>query len=537
MLFNHEYNIQLPTPREWQEKNFPAVINKLQANINTLLCVPTGTGKTVLAAMAIADYIKRQKRVLFIVDRLVLIQQTKSVFESCGMPCDILQGQNSTYTNAPIIIASQQTLVRRDMPVVDLVIIDETHIISLALKEILKTLTIPVLGLSATPFAKGLSKIYKNLFNPYTTNQATLDGVLVPLRVKECKMIDMSGSKKIGGEFSDRDVETAANRIIGDIVKEYRIHANNKAICFAATIKQCESLAAEFISQGINAAVFCATTNAHERKIMIEKFSQNDREIMVLISVAALSTGFDARNVETILDCRPLSKSLSVYIQSIGRGLRSNPGKKECLLLDFTGNMGHFMEDFVNFYMHGIGYLDSGEKLEKARPEKYRKKKESKGCPKCHSKLWVIVDSNVSCLACGHIVPKQEEEFQAQRNNYEVKELDIFSAVKNQTNSSLWTELSNYTYAKVLAGKIDNEKALKMAKAIYKNITNEFPKWGEILKPTVELKVSKKVLNKIALLKLEYNKSLKSVPLRQAEFNTVNHIQSSLLEGDTPPWI
>ncbi len=510
MLFDDIATINLPQPREWQHKALPTILDNIDSNNNMLLCVPTGTGKTKMALMAIAHYVKQNKRALFVVDRLVLIQQTKEAFEECGIRCDILQGSNSAYTNAAVVIASQQTLVRREFPKrIAVIFVDETHIMSKSLKDIIKdNFNIPTIGLSATPFAKGLGLVYKTLYNPYTTKQATDDGVLVPLKVKECKAINMAGAKKIGGEYSDHDVEERANDIIGDVVGEYITHANNKAIAFCATIKQSMALSEEFNRNGILSAVFCATTTAEERKEILNSYAKHDG-VKVLVSVAALATGFDAPNVRTILDCRPLSRSLSTYIQSVGRGLRSMKNKDECLLLDFTGNMHHFADDFVDFYLNGLSSLDDGVKKDRVRKDEEKKeKKDSKGCPQCQSKLWVLANNNWNCLACGYVIEQPKEEFAAQKRDYEVIELDIFQAAKKgETNRQLWIELSNYVTQWKDNPTYDKEKALKRAIAMYKQMTGTFPKWGQKLSPNTNVKISSEVLGKITQMNIAYAKS------------------------------
>lgn len=510
MLFDESLEINLPEPREWQKKALPKLLQQIDSHINTLLCVPTGTGKTKMALMAIANYVKQGKRALFVVDRLVLIQQTKEAFEECGIRCDILQGNNSTYTNAPVVIASQQTLIRRDFPRnIHVIFIDETHIMSKQLKEIIKDQKISTIGLSATPFTKGLGLVYKELYNPYTTQQATNDKVLVALRVKECKPINMAGAKKIGGEYSDHDVEERAIDVVGDVVAEYKNHANNKAIAFCATIKQSLALAEEFNKNGVSTAVFCATTTTEERKEILKSYAE-DNGIQVLVSVAALATGFDAPNVRTVLDCRPLSRSLSTYIQSIGRGLRSMAGKDDCLLLDFTGNMRHFADDFVDFYLNGLDSLDNGVKKDRVRKDNENKKdkQEAKGCPECQSKLWVLANNNWNCLSCGYVVEQPKEEFNAQKSDYEVKDLDIFAAAaKGETNKQLWTELSNYVLQWKDHPNFDKEKALKKCMAMYKQITGSWQKWGQKLTPSADGKISTEVQNKITQLNIAYAKS------------------------------
>lgn len=504
MLFDYEEpTITIPTLRDWQAKAIPEMLGFMLNNDKIVLCIPTGCGKTVAAGVIIADYVKRGKKVLFVVDRLVLIQQTIESFASLGIRCDILQGMNSTHTNAPVIVASQQTLVRRDLPAeLSAVFVDECHVLSAAFKKIINEWSIPVVGLSASPFTRGMSKIFNRLYNPYTTKQATDDGVLVPLKVIECVKMDMSKAKKIGGEYSDHDVEEKGIEIIGDVVAEYKRYANNKAIAFCATIKQCMALSDELNASGVPSAIFCATTTAEERKEILRLYNTTN-EIMVLVSVAALATGFDSKCIKTVLDCRPLSRSLSLYIQSIGRGLRSMDGKESCLLLDFTGNMRKFSVDFVDFYFNGIESLDSGEKKDRTRKEEPEKpKKEGKGCPECQSSLWVRANNTMHCLACGYEVKPDIEKFETQKVDYVTKEFDIFAARKGETNNELWGNCCLYAQNKFPS---DKELAKKRAKFYYKNITGEWPLFTERFK--VAKKSNPEIINKIVSMNIAYAKA------------------------------
>jgi superfamily II DNA or RNA helicase len=314
--------------------------------------------------------------------------------------------------------------------------------------------------------------------NPITAQQLTKDGILVPLKAIRCKKIDMTGAKKIAGEYSDSEVEARAIDIVGDVIKEYKKHANNKAIAFCATIKQSEALAGEFNANGIPAAVFCSTTTAEERLMIVHKYTYTN-DIMVLVSVSALATGFDAPNVQTVIDCRPLNKSLSTYVQSIGRGLRTYPDKTHCLLMDFTGNIIKFMEDFEDVYCNGIDSLCNAEKKDTVKPEKPKDKekklKQRKHCPQCQSNMWL----GRNCLACGYILPVEMEQFEADKIEYEVVEVDLFKGKKNQTNTMLWKEICRYVYSKTNHAYRDVSSMTKRALALYKNISGEFPKYGE----------------------------------------------------------
>jgi DNA repair protein RadD len=179
----------------------------------------------------------------------------------------------------------------------------------------------------------------------------------------------MSGAETSGGEWTDRAAGERGMEIIGDVVSEWHKHGEGrKTIVFGATIAHCEELCRQFVESGVMAAVFTSDTSKSEREDLLKEYRKPDSTLRVLISVEALAKGFDVQDVGCVVDCRPLRKSLSTAIQMWGRGLRASPetGKKDCLLLDHSGNILRFAEDFTDIFYNGLAELDCGEKLDKA---------------------------------------------------------------------------------------------------------------------------------------------------------------------------
>jgi len=240
-----------------------------------------------------------------------------------------------------------------------------------------------------------------------------------------------------------------------------------------------------FINQGIMAAVFTSETTAKEREAILEDYRRQDSYIRILISVEALAKGFDVPDVGCVCDARPLRKSLSTAIQMWGRGLRSSPetGKTDCLLLDFSGNIGRFAEDFTEVFFNGLESLDMGDKLDKKIRED--SDHEPKGCPKCGYKPF-----SKRCMACGYehvtesataVVPGQMVEISIG----EGKNKKVLAPNAEQ----LWHQL--VAYAKVHSAP---EKQQGRAYHLFKKITGQDPAWKFTTAPNVE--ISKNVQNK-----------------------------------------
>lgn len=153
-----------------------------------------------------------------------------------------------------------------------------------------------VVGLSATPFSKGLGRLFTNLVNATTMHDLTEAGVLVPMRVMSCTTANMDGAETSGGEWTDSAAAERGMEIVGDVVSEWVRHGENrKTIVFGATIAHCEELCRQFIGAGVMAAVFTSHTTPTERKALLDEYRKPDSDLRVLISVEALAKALMCR--------------------------------------------------------------------------------------------------------------------------------------------------------------------------------------------------------------------------------------------------
>lgn len=399
---------RLPTPRPFQESAHQALRQGfVEGHRCQLVCAPTGAGKTVLALRVALEALLRGKRVVFLADRTTLINQTSAAADAAGLTAHgiIQAGHPRRDSSLPFQIASAQTIAKREFwPQADVVVVDECHTMHGCWVEYARNNPATVvIGLTATPFSKGLGQVFTRLVNATTMHELTESGVLVPMRVLSCTRPDMAGAATSkSGEWSDKAAEERGMEIIGDVVHEWVQHAENrKTIVFASTIAHAKELCAQFVGAGVLAAVFTSETTASERETLVREFAKPDASLRVLVSVEALAKGFDVPDVGCVVDCRPLRKSLSTAIQMWGRGLRSSPdtGKTDCILLDHSGNILRFAEDFEQVFFNGVESLDMGEKLDRTvrkEPEDY----EAKACPSCGHKPF-----GKRCMACGFEKP------------------------------------------------------------------------------------------------------------------------------------
>ena len=489
-----------PEPRGFQLQALESLREGIRAgHKNQCVMAPTGAGKTFIAMQLIDKALAKGKRCAFLCDRVTLINQTSDVAHRYGLGNHgIIQADNPRLNlSKQFQIASVQTLARRGWPEFDLIIVDECHTLYKTWVEYVGSpeCTAKVVGLSATPFSKGMAYTFTNLVNAATMHDLTHLGVLVPMRIFSCRQPDMSGAETLGGEWSDRAAEERELVLIGDVVAEWQRYAKDrKTIVFGATIRHCEELVRQFIEAGIPAATFTADTPESERIDLLNDYRQKDSYLRVLVSVEALAKGFDVPDVGCVVDARPLRKSLSTAIQMWGRGLRSSKetNKEDCLLLDFSGNIIRFLRDYEHIFHNGLDRLDDGDKLDKTVREDDQDY-EPAGCPKCgHTPF------GQKCMSCGYEAPKRAVQEALPGHMQEV----VLNGKKLAENhADLWAQVC--TYAK--AGQNpDPERQRKRALALFKNITGEWPMrhWDFFAAPAVD--PSRHTLNKIRSMNIAF---------------------------------
>ena len=400
--------------RDYQEKALEQLrLGFLQGKRAQVLVSPTGSGKTEMAIALLAATKTKGNKAAMLLDRIVLCDQTSKRLERYNIEHGVLQSGHWRYRPYENIqVCSAQTLERRgEFPGLSLLIVDECHATREQTVEFIKNNPdVRVIGLTATPFTKGLGKIYDNVVSPVTTKELVDRQMLVPLRVFIAKEIDMSGAKKVAGEWSNQEATTRGMKITGDVVAEWitKTHeifgAPRKTIVFSAGVDHGTDLARKFQEQGYNFVSLSYKDDDQWKKEIIEDFSKPDTQIQGLIATDILTKGFDVPDVMIGVSARPFSKSLSSHIQQMGRVMRSSEGKEFALWLDHSGNYLRFREDWDDVYEAGVDVLDEGKEKAKKEPTE-REKKESK-CPACHA-LWI--GGSDTCYNCGHVRERQNK--------------------------------------------------------------------------------------------------------------------------------
>jgi len=433
-----------------------------------LLYAPTGFGKTETAMSIMYKVAQNYTKCAMVMDRIVLVEQTSLRLGKYGIDHGVMQAGHWRYRPYERIqICSAQTLERRNkFPDIGLLIIDECHVQRKGTLEFIKSNPqMKVIGLTATPFTKGLGSTYTNIVGAAPTSELIDNGWLCPLRVFIAKEIDMTGAKKVAGEWSAGDVSERGKKITGDIVAEWvkKTHevfgGPRKTIVFCSGVDHGKDLQKQFAESGYNFVSISYKEDDEFKRMTIEDFSRPDTNIHGLIATDILTRGFDVPDVTIGVSARPFSKSFSSHVQQMGRVMRPHPGKESGIWLDHSGNYLRFIDEWNEVFDEGVKELSEGGEVAKKEPTE-KKKKESK-CQKCGA-FWIWPSD--TCGECGNVRVRLSSVMSVPGM---LEELHSNPAIKAE-NRSFWAQMISYSRAR---GYKDGWAAYK-----YKERYGTFPK-------------------------------------------------------------
>lgn len=334
--------------RPYQDDAVEAVRERLRAGVRrVLLYMPTGSGKTECAIDLARRAREKGRRVLFLANRVELVGQAWRRFRRSGLEAGVLQADNTRGMGRGVIIGSIHTLARRGCPEFDLLLVDEAHGVagSKAYLDLFRAHPDkPVIGLSATPFSRGLGRRVEGLGAVFesivvaTTIRELIDlGFLVDVDIYGPSEPDLSGVKIVAGDYHEGELGQAVDRpeLIGDIVTHWhRLAGGRQTVCFATSIAHSQHIVEQFQATGVQAEHIDAYTSDQERQGVLERFNRGETKI--ISNCAVLAEGWDSPCCEVMICARP-TQSLTRWIQMSGRILRPHEGKARALILDHSG--------------------------------------------------------------------------------------------------------------------------------------------------------------------------------------------------------
>jgi DNA repair protein RadD len=376
----------------------------------------TGCGKSVLIAKLLYDIFTGYSplRALVAVHVRELVEQ--NLKHLLKIWPDAPYGINSAGLgrrdwDLPIVLANVQSVWRSPnlLGVRHLVIVDECHLVPHEGDGMYRSLfdglriaepDLRVCGLTATPYRldsgrldEGEGKIFDKVVFEYGIADGIRDGWLAPLSSKATvASIGVAGVPVRGGEFVPGALEDAADdeKVVAAAVDEVISWGRERRswLLFCCGVRHAGHVREALAGRGISAETVTAETPGHERDEIIAAFRAG--EIRALSNVNVLTTGFDVPGVDLIAMLRP-TLSTGLYVQMIGRGTRPADGKKDCLILDFAGNVRRH------------GPVDQAEGSGRSRVSV--SDAPTKTCPECKELVALAADV---CSACGYEFPRPE---------------------------------------------------------------------------------------------------------------------------------
>ncbi len=428
--------------RPYQREAVDAVYEFLRTrDDNPCVVIPTAGGKTPVIATMCRDAVQTWNgRVLILAHVKELLEQAAEKLRAIApdVPVGVYSaGLKRRDLGYAVTIAGIQSVYEKadDVGAVDLVIVDEAHLIPpdgegmyrqfLADMKAINPL-VRVIGLTATPFRMKTGticapdSILNEICYEISVRELIVQGYLCTLRTKagslkpDTQQLHVRGGEYIAGEVEElMDTDNLVLSACREIVEHAR--DRKSVLIFASGVKHGMHIADVLRTRHkVECGFVCGETLPFERDDALRRFRAGD--LKYLCNVNVLTTGFDAPNIDCVALVRP-TLSPGLYYQMVGRGFRLHPGKTDCLVLDFGGNvMRHGPVDRLRVAGQATG---DGEAP-------------AKECPQCHE---IIAAGYGICPGCGHVFPPREHRKhdarasgdgilsdQASRTEYEIEE-------------------------------------------------------------------------------------------------------------------
>ena len=394
--------------RDYQQRGIEllrAEISKGKKRI--VLAMPTGSGKSALTAQIIQTSLEKGNTVLWLVHRRNLVQQFRQTLERFGVTPGTIMAGVASETTLPCQICTIQSYSRRIKLEklsfnrffinADLIIVDEVQrALSKTYQDVLSLYQDKiVIGTTATPAGpqgRGLGEYFEVIVDVIGVRELTKLGYLSPVRYFAATTPALAGVKVAMGDYVVKQLEKKVNttKLNGDVVEAWLKHGGDKrTLVFCVSVKHSVAICAEFNKNGIPAEHLDAKSSDEERNDVFYRMENGD--VKVVCNVFIYTEGLDVPAVENIVIARP-TRSLGLYRQIAGRGMRVAPEKRELKVFDHSGVIEEhgFLEDEIEWS------LDGKERAwKKAKPK--RVIKPAMKCRVCHQ----IFKGLKVCPVCG----------------------------------------------------------------------------------------------------------------------------------------
>jgi len=402
---------KMPELRNYQDR---AIIQLRDCVSNGLkkviMALPTGGGKSLIFGQIISNAIDKEKTVLWLVHRRNLVYQMRDVLQEFGIDCGLIMAGNESNTKLPVQLCTIQTLGRRLKLAdpfsnqffinADIVLIDEGHrSISKTYMDIIKLYQDKIIiACTATPMradGMGMGKVYEAIVDVSGVQELIDQKYLSPVRYFAAKAPNLKDIKIARGDYVVKELGKKMNKtkLNGDIVENWlKFGENRQTIVFCVNVKHSIAICEEFTKQGVSAEHLDARSSDEKRDDVFQRMEDGDTK--VICNVGLYQEGLDVPAVSCIVMARP-TKSMGLWRQCCGRGLRILPGKEDCFIFDHGGVIEEhgFLEDEIEWTLDGkkIAWKKKKRKKSEPKPAKCRVCGEIfmglKTCPRCGTEL------------------------------------------------------------------------------------------------------------------------------------------------------
>lgn len=402
-----------------------------------LLQMPTGAGKTMTASTVVHGAAAKRNAVWWLCHRRELVEQASQTFYSLGIPHGTVQAGFVSDASALVQVGSIQTVAKRAnyLPEPALIVFDESHHIGAATWDALfqRFPRAKVLGLTATPWrldGRGLGNWFTSMVEGPATAELIEEGSLSPYRLFAPATPDLSDVATTAGDYQRGALAKAMDKpqIVGDAIGHYRrLCPGKRAVAFAAGVENSRHIVAQFLAAGISAEHVDGSMSTEERDAKVERFRRG--HTLILSNSDLFGEGFDVPAIEAAILLRP-TKSLSLYLQQVGRALRPCEGKAEAIILDHAGNsLTHGLPDDARPWS-----LEDRERRKRASPTEVPVRQ----CTECY----FVYRPALKCPQCGHAPPAQARELEVVEGSLE--------EVNRDTRQAAWDRKREQAQCKTL---------------------------------------------------------------------------------------